>query len=171
MAVRRQQYRDAMAQLGTAVNVITSDGPAGRYGMTASAVCSVTDDPPTLAVCVNRASQSNVVFKANGILCVNTLSASQQDVSAVFAGITKCFVEERFRVGSWTCNITGAPALEGATVSFDCRITDLVEKGTHTVFFAEVVGVSSSRERVDGLIYFRRGYHQVGNDAHKGLAA
>ena len=143
MTIQNQQYRDAMAQLGAAVNVITSDGSAGRYGMTASAVCSVTDDPPTLAVCVNRASQSNAILKANGVLCVNTLSASQQEVSAVFAGITKCSVEERFQTGRWSYNVTGAPILDGASASFDCRITDLVEKGTHTE-----IGRASCRERV-----------------------
>ena len=49
MAVEKQAYREAMARLGAAVNVITTDGPGGRAGFTASAVCSVTDTPPTLA--------------------------------------------------------------------------------------------------------------------------
>ena len=54
MTVTRQDFRDAMARLGAAVNIITTGGPAGRGGFTASAVCSVTDDPPTLLVCMNR---------------------------------------------------------------------------------------------------------------------
>jgi Conserved protein/domain typically associated with flavoprotein oxygenases, DIM6/NTAB family len=65
------QFRNAMALLGGAVSVITTDGPAGRFGFTASAVCSVTDSPPTLLVCMNRSSYSNEQFKANGALCVN----------------------------------------------------------------------------------------------------
>ena len=56
--VHRQAYREAMARFGAAVSVVTTDGPAGRYGFTASAVCSVTDDPPTLLVCMNRGSKS-----------------------------------------------------------------------------------------------------------------
>ena len=54
MTVTRQDFRDAMARLGAAVNIITTGGPAGRGGFTASAVCSVTDEPPTLLVCMNR---------------------------------------------------------------------------------------------------------------------
>ena len=54
MAVEKQAYREAMARLGAAVNVIATDGPGGRAGFTASAVCSVTDTPPTLLVCANR---------------------------------------------------------------------------------------------------------------------
>lgn len=52
----KQSFRDAMAQVGAAVNIITTDGPAGRAGFTASAVCSVTDEPPTLLVCLNRSA-------------------------------------------------------------------------------------------------------------------
>ena len=54
MPVEKQAYREAMARLGAAVNVVTTDGPGGRAGFTASAVCSVTDTPPTLLVCANR---------------------------------------------------------------------------------------------------------------------
>ncbi len=59
MPVTRDEFRDAMARLGAAVNVVTSAGPAGRGGFTASAVCSVTDDPPSLLVCLNRSSSGN----------------------------------------------------------------------------------------------------------------
>ena len=57
VAVEKQAYREAMARLGAAVNVITTDGPGGRAGFTASAVCSVTDSPPTLLVCANRTNE------------------------------------------------------------------------------------------------------------------
>jgi flavin reductase len=57
MTVLRQEYRDGMARLGAAANIITTEGPAGRSGMTASAAVSVTDDPPTLAVSINRSSR------------------------------------------------------------------------------------------------------------------
>ncbi|WP_424139179.1 flavin reductase family protein [Roseomonas chloroacetimidivorans] len=110
------------------------------------------------------------MFRANGILCVNTLSGVQQDISAVFAGATKCPVEERFETGRWGTLLTGAPVLEDAVVSFDCRIADLVEKGTHTVFFAEVVAVRHSGQDA-GLVYFRRNYHRVGPDLSLAQAA
>lgn len=160
MSVGRQDFRNAMAQLGAAVNVITTDGAAGRSGMTASAVCSVTDDPPMIAVCINRSSRSNPLFKANGVLCVNTISSSQSEISSVFAGATGCSPEQRFESGDWTQLVTGAPVLLGALVSFDGRITDVVEKGTHTVFFVEVEAVCHSDSA--GLVYFRRNFYPIG---------
>ena len=66
-------FRNAMAQLPAAVNIITTNGPGGRCGITASAVCSVTDSPPTVLVCVNRNSATHDVFRTNGRLCVNVL--------------------------------------------------------------------------------------------------
>ncbi|HYZ33438.1 MAG TPA: flavin reductase [Crenalkalicoccus sp.] len=162
MPVPRQEFRDAMARLGAAVNVITTDGPGGRGGFTASAVCSVTDDPPTLLVCMNRNASAAPALKANGVLCVNTLAAGQKDVSMVFAGLTKCTMEERFLAGIWTRLVTGAPVLEGAMVSFDCRIAEVVEKGTHSVLFAEVEAIRHGSPQEGGLIYFGRDYHPVG---------
>ena len=96
------QFRNAMALLGGAVSVITTDGPAGRFGFTASAVCSVTDAPPTLLVCMNRASYSNEQFKANGALCVNVLSGEQEHEAKVFAGMVEgVHGEARFQHGQW----------------------------------------------------------------------
>ncbi|MFX4497561.1 flavin reductase, partial [Acinetobacter baumannii] len=83
---RQQAFRNAMADLSAAVNVITSNGPAGRCGLTATAVCSVTDSPPTLMLCINRNSEMNTVFKANGRLCVNVLSGEHEEVARHFAG-------------------------------------------------------------------------------------
>lgn len=76
--VDQQTFRDAMSCMGAAVNIITTDGPAGRAGFTASAVCSVTDTPPTLLVCLNRGASVWPAFNENRTLCVNTLSARFQ---------------------------------------------------------------------------------------------
>ena len=158
--VGRQIYREAMARVGAAVHVITTAGPAGRHGFTASAVTSVTDDPPTLLVCQNRASDANAAFKANGVLCVNTLAAAQEGLSPVFAGLTDCDMNGRFAAGDWSTLATGAPMLQGALVSFDCRIAQVVEVGTHSVLFCEVVAIASG-DGHEGLIYFGRRYHPV----------
>lgn len=84
--VDQQTFRDAMSCMGAAVNIITTDGPAGRAGFTASAVCSVTDTPPTLLVCLNRGASVWSVFNENRTLCVNTLSAGQEPLSNLFGG-------------------------------------------------------------------------------------
>jgi flavin reductase len=169
MTVERQDFRNAMAKLGAAVNVITTDGAAGRTGMTASAVCSVTDDPPMVAVCINRSSRSNPLFRENGVMCVNTVSSSQTEISSVFAGATRCSPEQRFESGDWTKLVTGAPVLQGALVSFDGRITDIVEKGTHTMFFVEVEAVRHSDTA--GLIYFRRNFYSISTAQDELVAA
>jgi len=158
--VDREAYRNAMARLGAAVSVITSDGPAGRCAFTASAVCSVTDDPPTLLVCMNRGSDSYAAFKANAVLCVNTLAASQEALSPVFAGFTDHTMIQRFDQAGWIILATGAPVLTGAVVSFDCRITQISEVGTHGVFFCAVDAIQAGPKH-EGLIYFGRSYHRI----------
>lgn len=162
MTVSKQDFRNAMARLGAAVNIITTGGPAGRGGFTASAVCSVTDEPPTLLVCMNRNATAAPLLKANGNFCVNVVAAGQQDAAMVFAGVTKCSMEERFDAGTWVTLATGAPVLQGAVVSFDCEVTEIVEKGTHLVVFAEVAGIRIGSVDDHGLIYFGRDYHPVG---------
>lgn len=95
----QQTFRDAMACVGAAVNIITTDGPAGMAGFTASAVCSVTDTPPTLLVCLNRGASVWPIFSENRTLCVNTLSAGQEPLSNLFGGKTP--TEDRFAAARW----------------------------------------------------------------------
>lgn len=153
--VEKQAFRDGMARLGAAVNIITTDGPAGRAGFTASAVCSVTDTPPTLLVCLNRSASVWSIFDANRQLCVNTLAAGQEALSGLFGGKTP--MEARFQAAQWRTAVTGSPVLEGALVSFDCRISDITPVGTHDVLFCEVLALRFSNE-MHGLAWFDRGY-------------
>lgn len=154
-------YRNAMARLGTAVNVVTTAGPGGRRGFTASAVCSVSDDPPTLLVCMNRGADSAPAFLANRVLCVNVLTANQQDLSPIFAGMTNADPVARFEAAAWTTLVTGSPVLSGAIVSFDCRVVQVTDVGTHHVMFCEVLELTASGSE-GALIYFGREYHTVG---------
>lgn len=151
-------FRDAMARVASAVHLVTTDGPGGRAGFTASAVCSVSDAPPTLLVCVNRASSSHAALSANDALCVSTLASEQSDIAAAFGSRTP--MEARFAAGSWTVLATGAPALQGALTAFDCRIVARHPVGTHDVLYCEVVGLA---EPGDGhaLVYAARDYHTV----------
>lgn len=160
MAVDKQAYREAMARLGAAVNVITTDGPAGQAGFTASAVCSVTDTPPTLLVCANRANDSYPAMKANGVLCVNTLAGAHEPLSPLFAGLTDHTMAARFEGATWHRLATGAPVLDGALAAFDCRIVQIIEVGTHDVFICEADAVEVGTMH-EGLIYYARGYHRV----------
>lgn len=156
--VTRDDFRHAMAGLAAAVNVITSDGPGGRAGFTATAVCSVTDDPPTLLVCLNRSASVHAAFSANATLCVNTLAHGQHELSNLFGGKTD--MTERFAAAQWQTWVTGAPVLEGAAASFDCRVSKTVSVGTHDILFCEVVALERQGEAA-GLVYFDRQYHGV----------
>ena len=157
-ALSKEAFREGMSRLGAAVNIITTDGPAGRAGFTASAVCSVTDSPPTLLVCLNRSSSVYDRFADNEALCVNTLKPDHEQLSRLFGG--KIGMDERFAAAAWITGISGAPVLEGATVSFDCRIASRADVGSHTVLFCEVLAIEC-HEVAAGLIYFDRGYHRV----------
>ena len=111
-------FRNSMAMLGGAVSVITTDGPAGSFGFTDSAVCSVTDQPPTLLVCMNRSSFSNVHFKSNGVLSVNVLTPGLQEVSGAFSN-RHLDTEQRFSCASWSTLESGAPLLDEALAKLD----------------------------------------------------
>ena len=101
------EFRNGMAMLTGAVNVITTAGADGLAGFTATAVCSVTDQPPMLLVCMNRSSYAHRFFTANGVLCVNLLGGDQQDLSGLFAD-RNVSMEERFQRARWQA---GADAL------------------------------------------------------------
>jgi flavin reductase len=152
------RFREAMARLGAAVTIITTRGPEGDNGFTASAVCSVTDDPATILVCMNRNSSQHDIFKAAGIFCVNILTPEQEDLSPVFAG--KMPMEERFARAAWIRLATGAPVLSSAAAALDCAISQVVEVGTHSVMFGTVQAIHLGTSGA-GLIYHGRAYHKI----------
>lgn len=157
-------FRDGMARLAGAVNVITTDGPSGLAGFTASAVCSVTDQPPTVLVCMNRSSYAHRFFVDNKVLCVNVLAADQQTLSSLFAN-RDVTMAQRFEQVAWTPLQTGAPALDGALVSFDGEIIQVHEVGSHSIFFVELRAIRIGDHGSQGLAYFDRGYHPLGGVA------
>lgn len=160
--IETQEFRNGMAMLSGAVNVITTGGSEGLAGFTATAVCSVTDQPPTLLVCMNRSSYAHRFFTTNGVLCVNLLGADQQGLSGLFAD-REVSMEQRFQRAAWRALETGSPALDDALVSFDCRISQIHEVGSHSIFYCEVVQMRQSDPR-PGLVYFNRNYHRVGEE-------
>jgi flavin reductase len=158
--VEPEPFHEAMARLGTAVHVVTTAGPAGRTGFTATAVCSVSDQPATLLVCLNRRSQANAVLRENGVFCVNALGADAEEIADVFAGRTVASREERFRAGEWTTLHTGAPVLRSAVVALDCRTIEVKAVATHNVFFAGVQAIHLGNPG-RALVYHQRAYKQV----------
>jgi flavin reductase len=153
-------FRDAMSRFGAAVHVVTTDGPGGKAGFTATAVCSVSDDPATLLVCVNRRSQITPMFERNGILCVNTLNADETEVADTFAGRTGCVMDARFAAGHWTVLKSGSPVLTSAVVALDCQIVEIKTVATHNIFFAVVEAIHHGPSN-PALLYHDRAYKRV----------
>lgn len=153
-------YRDAMSRIAGAVHVIASDGVAGPGGATMTAVTSVTDAPPTVLICLNRNGRLNALLRANGVFSVNTLVAGDEALAGVFAGVGGIDHPDRFAHGVWTRGATGAPLLSGARTSLDCRVSESVDVGSHTVFFGRVEAVTVGEAR-PALLYVDRGYRVV----------
>lgn len=165
--IAKDTYREIMSFMAAAVNVVTSDGVGGMAGCTVSAVCSVTDEPPTLLVCINRSSGNNQIIRDNGKLCVNVLSSEQVELANRFSqkGLS---ATERLAASKWSVLATGAPVLDGTVCSLDCEIGSMQEVGTHTVFFCSVKAVRKL-DGTDGLIYFGRNFHGVAAVPHRAM--
>ena len=151
-------FRDAMRHLASGVSLITSRGPNGRrHGMLATAVSSVTADPPTILVCVNRNATMHDDLIKSGYFCVNFLGQRHRELSRRFSSSEAR--GNRFDVGNWTTLTTGAPVLDDALSVLDCRLNSAVEVGSHSVLFGKVQGIrvaSSSNDKP--LLYYDRQY-------------
>lgn len=152
--VARAEFRNAMARVCAPVCVVTTDGPAGRGGFTATAMCSVSDEPPSLLVCMNSRSAQCGLFLENARFCVNVLGREHQDLAHHFAGRT-ADMEARYAAATWEARPSGNPMLEGAIVAFDCMLAAHHREGTHHILIGRVQGI---RQRSDGeaLLYFDR---------------
>ena len=156
-AVSTAQFRAAFANFTTTVSIIATDGPAGVAGLTCSAVCAASDDPPLLLACVHGKSAANAVLKANGVMSVNCLRTDQSDLSQAFAGVGRLTTAERFALGAWEVLATGAPCNVHALAALDCEIVDFRDVGTHSLFIVKVVA-TSLRDGGEPLVFQRNAY-------------
>lgn len=156
-------FRDAMASLSAAVNIVATNGDAGCCGLTATAVCSVTDNPPTVMVCINSKSQMNTIFQENGKLSINILNHEQEEMACHFAGMTGLAMADRFTQPGWQNGQLQQPILINALACLEGDIYDVRQVGTHFVYMTEIKNISV-REDGDGLIYFKRRFHSVKNE-------
>jgi flavin reductase len=154
------QFREAMSRLGAAVHVVTTAGPGGKTGFTATAVCSVSDAPPTLLVCLHRRNHTGPILRENKVFCVNTLGAECEGVADIFAGRTGAVMDDRFLAGAWTTHKTGAPLLASAVVGFDCRVVEIKAVASHDVIFGAVVDIRIGPAG-PALLYHQRAYKLV----------
>jgi flavin reductase (NADH)/flavin reductase len=159
--VSAEDHRYGMRHFAVGVSIITARDGEQRAGLTATAVCSVTADPPRLVVFVNKNVVANQVILNSGALCVNVLAGEQEDVAKAFAGMVEgVHGDARFDYGQWRELSTGAPTLDGTLANFDCRVIKVFDESTHHAFLCEVL---ATRERNDGeaLIYLNGGFRRI----------
>jgi flavin reductase (DIM6/NTAB) family NADH-FMN oxidoreductase RutF len=153
-------FREGMSRVAGAVHLVTTDGPAGRAGFTATAIAPVTDSPASLLACINTASRSAQVLLANKAFCVSTLAADDRLLADVFSSRTELQGQDRFSLGAWETITTGAPALSSSLVAFDCRLTDARIVATHHVVIGEIAGIRLGEPK-PALIYQGRLYREL----------
>lgn len=141
MPVSLQDFRAGMRQLAAAVNVITCGSKPERHGLTATAVMSLTAEPPQLGVAVNKSASAFEHIRTNRHFAVNVLSKHQIDVAAAFSNSTGPKGETRFGTGEWATLMTGAPTLHHATVVFDCTLAREIDLGTHMLLIGSIEAV------------------------------
>ena len=152
-------FKLGMRRLASGVVIVSTRHGGVCHGLVATAVTSVTADPPTLMVCINRTASSYVSLTASGRFCINVLDESDAELAARFASPHDR--EGRFGTGKWTRLATGSPVLEGSLVSFDCVLAERLEASTHTICFGEVVGISMGSGEIRPLLYWDGGFRRL----------
>lgn len=155
----RDRFLSGMSHAASTVNVVTTDGIAGRHGVTVSAMVSVSADTPhpTLLVCIHHKSAVVPALLSNGVFCVNVLREDQMLISDCFAGRTGMQGAAKFACARWTTQVTGAPRVTDALVAFDCRVTASEQVSSHFVVFGAVLDVFMAGPGAP-LIYANRAY-------------
>ena len=156
------RYRALMRHQAGAVTIIAAGPPGERGGLTATAFSSLSDDPPTVLVCVQRRARTHGVIAATKAFTVNILAREQQALAERFSGRGGLAGEQRFEGSAqWGTLTTGAPVLAGALANLDCELLDEHEFSTHPIFIGRVI---DGRFRGEGepLLYFRNDYWDIG---------
>ncbi len=132
----RQRFRGAMRRLASGVGVVATANGQRWFGMTATAITSLSMDPPSLVICVNRSASIHDPLTETGLFSVNLLRRDQSEIGHAFAKLPST---ERFAVGEWVLSETGCPCLVGAQAVVLCRQGPIMSFGTHTLIVGEVI--------------------------------
>jgi flavin reductase (DIM6/NTAB) family NADH-FMN oxidoreductase RutF len=154
MSARSDQFRQAMRRIGSTVNVITVCVGSRPMGITATAMSSLSLDPPSLLICINRAAAMHASLEDVSHFCVNVLHRSQERIARMFADRTQ--LELRFAEG-WHLDCDRPPRLVDAQAAILCRRIDYHRFGTHSIFIGQVEE-AVSRDDVDPLVYLNGSY-------------
>ena len=149
-------FRNAMRHVAATVYAVTTRHDGKRYGILATAVSSLSFDPPSLLVCINRDASLHDPLLAERKFCVNVLGLGNRDVAEHFMIPTAA---DRFAVGEWEDH-HGVPVLTTAQSSFVCSLAHNHEFGTHSLFIGELLA-AQHRQDATPLTYFDRHYIDI----------
>ncbi|MEU6431364.1 flavin reductase family protein [Microbispora sp. NPDC046973] len=149
-----------MQRLASGVSIVTSCSAEGRrYGLTATAVLSLTLEPPCLVVGVNKRTRLGGILRDATGFSVSVLGTEHLDVAEAFAGkIPGVGGADRFAYGKWRDDVSGLPILEGAAACFVCAIADIMEHSTHYLLIGSVTSVHVADGEIAPLVYFSQGF-------------
>ncbi len=152
----RGLVRRALGQFATGVTVVTSSTEDGTpVGTTASAVSSLSLEPPLLLVCLERSSRTLASIREHEVLAVNVLAEGQEWLSANFArrGEAASWEDVSYRLGE-----TGNPHLDGALAVLDCLLERCLAGGDHEIVVGRLVAVEHGDEDLGPLLHHRGSY-------------
>lgn len=161
--VSSADFRGAMRHLTGGVSVITAGRGKDITGMTVTSVTSLSADPPTLLVSINRDASSFPLIRRHGAFGVNILNADQLDVAERFAGKGGLKGADRFAGAHWVTGVSGVPLLVGALSAVDCEVEEIVERHSHGIVIGRVRDIRSST-RTAALAYWHGQYVAVDQD-------
>ncbi len=152
-------FKQSMRFLAGGVCILATNSDGERYGITMTAVCSLTIDPPSLVACVNRNTGTHVTMCRTKRVSINVLSDDQTDMAELFAS-SAVRGPQRFDNEKWTEMPSGVPALLGALAVLDCEVVQQTSVGQHSVFFCEVKNAVLQPER-GALVHFNQKFFAV----------
>lgn len=153
--ISSSEFKSGMRRLVSGVSLITTLDNEERYGTIVTSVTSVSADPPALLVCLNQGNSCHDAVLKSGIFCVNLLARQSEDISKRFASPQER--ELRFKTGKWSALVTGAPVLDEAVASFDCRVSNQISANSHTIFLGNIESIRLP-ETLPPLLYGNGSY-------------
>ncbi len=150
-------FRKAMRHVATGVTVVTSLRDGEPRGITVNALASVSLEPPSLLICINREARSYLFISTSRVFCVNVLAGEQRPLAEHFAGKVR---ERQFEDVAYRIDATGAPVLEGTIAHFDCELAHEYQFGSHSILIGRVL--SCAARPGSPLGYFNGGFHDFG---------
>lgn len=159
-SIKADDFISSMRRVASSVNIITT-GMNGVYsGLTATAVCSLSAEPPRILCCINQKGVTLQAIRDNQNFCVNVLSAEDQDVARRFAGMKDIGDEDRFVDGNWINLSSGAPALRSAISSLDCLVDSMLDYQSHAIVIGRVIDVRNENI-LNPLLWLDGGFAQT----------